>query len=73
MASASPTVKAAVETTSTATSRVGLSPAFQVEVPQVYTSIPGPRTKEAAAALNEVFDTRSVNLVVDYEKSHGNL
>jgi 4-aminobutyrate aminotransferase/(S)-3-amino-2-methylpropionate transaminase len=40
--------------------------------PVVKTDIPGPQSREAIRELDEVFDTRSLNMLVDYEKSHGN-
>lgn len=42
------------------------------ESPIVRTSIPGPRGIEAIRDLSRVFDTKSVGMVVDYKKSHGN-
>ncbi|CDR42761.1 CYFA0S10e01948g1_1 [Cyberlindnera fabianii] len=36
------------------------------------TEIPGPESKKAIASLGEVFDTRPVYFVADYEKSLGN-
>lgn len=49
--------------------------AFQGEPsePRVVTSsVPGPKVKEGLAKLEQVFDTRSANTLVDYEKSIGN-
>lgn len=40
--------------------------------PNVLTQIPGPRTVSMKAELDEIFDSRAVQLVVDYEKSRGN-
>ncbi|RYP71393.1 hypothetical protein DL769_004701 [Monosporascus sp. CRB-8-3] len=40
--------------------------------PAVCTSIPGPRSQEAIKELDRVFDTRSLNMLVDYDKSRGN-
>ncbi|EEQ34058.1 4-aminobutyrate transaminase [Microsporum canis] len=40
--------------------------------PTVKTAIPGPKSKEAITQLDRVFDTRSLNMLVDYEKSTGN-
>jgi 4-aminobutyrate aminotransferase/(S)-3-amino-2-methylpropionate transaminase len=40
--------------------------------PFVTTSIPGPMSKKAIEDLDAVFDTRSLNMVCDYEKSVGN-
>ncbi|KAK0623139.1 aminotransferase class-III-domain-containing protein [Immersiella caudata] len=42
------------------------------EGPVVKTEIPGPNAKAAIAELNEVFDTRSLNMLTDYQKSLGN-
>lgn len=33
---------------------------------------PGPKAKAAATDLNEVFDTRALNMIADYYASHGN-
>ncbi|KAM5459464.1 4-aminobutyrate transaminase [Microsporum canis] len=35
--------------------------------PTVKTAIPGPKSKEAITQLDRVFDTRSLNMLVDYE------
>ena len=40
--------------------------------PSVTTSIPGPKSKKAIAELNRVFDTRSLNMLVNYQQSYGN-
>src|SRR4051812_19790467 len=40
--------------------------------PTVQTAIPGPKSKAALQELDEVFDTRSVNMMADYNKSFGN-
>lgn len=40
--------------------------------PRVQTAIPGTKTQEAIADLGRVYDTRSVNLLADYDKSLGN-
>ncbi|KAJ2997428.1 hypothetical protein NUW58_g661 [Xylaria curta] len=40
--------------------------------PDVKTAIPGPQSQECLRKLNRVFDTKSVNMLVDYEKSLGN-
>jgi 4-aminobutyrate aminotransferase/(S)-3-amino-2-methylpropionate transaminase len=42
------------------------------EGPVVKTEIPGPNAKAAIAELNEVFDTHSLNMLTDYQKSLGN-
>ncbi|PLB37994.1 4-aminobutyrate transaminase gatA [Aspergillus candidus] len=41
-------------------------------VPRVVSAIPGPKNKAAVAELDKVFDVRSVNMLTDYSKSHGN-
>ncbi|GAB1320235.1 4-aminobutyrate transaminase [Madurella fahalii] len=46
--------------------------AWEPEGPSVKTEIPGPKAKAAIAELNEVFDTRSLNMLTDYAKSSGN-
>lgn len=50
------------------------SPYFNNESsgPSVTTSIPGPVSKKAIDELDSVFDTRSLNMICDYEKSVGN-
>lgn len=40
--------------------------------PSVVSAIPGPKNKAAVAELDKVFDVRSVNMLTDYSKSHGN-
>ena len=40
--------------------------------PAVRTTIPGPRWQHAISELDSVFDTRSLNMLVDYDKSRGN-
>lgn len=40
--------------------------------PVVRTAIPGPISKKAITDLNEVFDTRSLNMMGDYRDSYGN-
>jgi 4-aminobutyrate aminotransferase/(S)-3-amino-2-methylpropionate transaminase len=40
--------------------------------PQVRTAIPGPEAKKATAHLNRIFDVRSLNMMVNYQQSHGN-
>ncbi|XXH04854.1 histone methyltransferase set2 [Hypoxylon texense] len=40
--------------------------------PIVKTQIPGPASKEYIAKLDQVFDTRSLNMLADYTKSIGN-
>ncbi|KAH6681708.1 4-aminobutyrate aminotransferas-like protein [Halenospora varia] len=40
--------------------------------PIVKTAIPGPESKKAIAELDEVFDTRSLNMLANYQKSLGN-
>ncbi|KAF3901790.1 hypothetical protein AA313_de0204780 [Arthrobotrys entomopaga] len=40
--------------------------------PSVQTEIPGPKSKAAIKELDEVFDTRSLNMICDYNNSIGN-
>jgi 4-aminobutyrate aminotransferase/(S)-3-amino-2-methylpropionate transaminase len=40
--------------------------------PIVKTAIPGPESKKAIAELEEVFDTRNLNMIANYQKSVGN-
>ncbi|KJR80779.1 4-aminobutyrate aminotransferase [Sporothrix schenckii 1099-18] len=40
--------------------------------PSIQVAIPGPKAKAVADDLNAVFDTRALNMVADYRKSHGN-
>lgn len=40
--------------------------------PAIKTQIPGPKSKELIKELNEVFDTRALNVLADYNKSFGN-
>ena len=46
--------------------------AGEPEAPVVKTEIPGPASKEYIAKLDQVFDTRSLNMLADYTKSVGN-
>lgn len=45
---------------------------WEPEGPTVKTEIPGPKAQEAIKELHEVFDTRSLNMLTDYQKSVGN-
>lgn len=40
--------------------------------PRVLTQVPGPRTISTKEELDPIFDSRAVQLVIDYERSHGN-
>jgi 4-aminobutyrate aminotransferase / (S)-3-amino-2-methylpropionate transaminase len=40
--------------------------------PIVKTAIPGPESKKAIEDLDKVFDTRSLNMLANYQKSFGN-
>ena len=40
--------------------------------PRINTAIPGPKSQEAIAELNQVFDTRSLNMLANYQQSYGN-
>lgn len=42
------------------------------EGPSVKTEIPGPKAQAAIKELDEVFDTRSLNMLTDYPSSSGN-
>ena len=42
------------------------------KAPRVMTAIPGPRSKEAIEELDKVFDTRSLNMLANYQNSFGN-
>ena len=52
----------------------GEQPFFRDEPagPIVKTAIPGPITKKAIEDLDKVFDTRSLNMMANYQKSFGN-
>lgn len=40
--------------------------------PSLKSEIPGPKSKELIKELDRVFDTRSLNMMADYDKSVGN-
>lgn len=40
--------------------------------PTIRTAMPGPKSVAGTASLDAVFDTRSLNMLVDYAASHGN-
>jgi len=40
--------------------------------PMMQTEFPGPKSKAAIKELDELFDTRSLNMICDYDKSYGN-
>ncbi|OJD24554.1 4-aminobutyrate aminotransferase [Blastomyces percursus] len=40
--------------------------------PTMKTSIPGPKNQQVVAELSEVFDTRSINMLANYDASAGN-
>jgi len=40
--------------------------------PTIRTAIPGPQSKKAIEELDKVFDTRSLNMLANYQKSFGN-
>jgi 4-aminobutyrate aminotransferase/(S)-3-amino-2-methylpropionate transaminase len=52
----------------------GEQPFFSDEpsAPIVKTAIPGPESKKAIEELDKVFDTRSLNMLANYQKSYGN-
>jgi hypothetical protein len=40
--------------------------------PTIKTAIPGPKSKKAIEELDKVFDTRSLNMLANYQQSFGN-
>ena len=40
--------------------------------PQIRTAIPGPQSQRAIEDLDKVFDTRSLNMLANYQNSFGN-
>mgnify|MGYP003622947218 CR=1 FL=1 len=40
--------------------------------PVIKTAIPGPKSKQAIEELDKVFDTRSLNMLANYQQSFGN-
>jgi 4-aminobutyrate aminotransferase/(S)-3-amino-2-methylpropionate transaminase len=40
--------------------------------PIIRTEIPGPKSKAAVERLGKVFDTRSLNMMANYNQSYGN-
>lgn len=46
--------------------------ADEADEPRVVTSIPGPEAKKEIARLTKLFDTSSLNMMVNYDKSYGN-
>ncbi len=40
--------------------------------PVVKTAIPGPKSRQAIEELDKVFDTRSLNMLANYQQSFGN-
>lgn len=42
------------------------------EGPTVKTPIPGPKSAQIIKDLDPVFDTRNLNMITDFTKSHGN-
>jgi 4-aminobutyrate aminotransferase/(S)-3-amino-2-methylpropionate transaminase len=55
-------------------SNFGEQPYFPDEpaAPIIKTQIPGPKSKQAIAELDRVFDTRSLNMMANYQNSFGN-
>ncbi|KAH7342391.1 4-aminobutyrate aminotransferase-like protein [Rhexocercosporidium sp. MPI-PUGE-AT-0058] len=55
-------------------SETGEQPFFPNEPsgPKVKTAIPGPKSKAAITELDKVFDTRSLNMLANYQESLGN-
>ncbi|KAL6405079.1 4-aminobutyrate aminotransferase [Ilyonectria robusta] len=63
----------AVRTFGSSVRRLNMSPlANEPAKPVMRTSIPGPRSQAAVKQLDHVFDTRSLNMLVDYPKCNGN-
>ncbi|KAI9807271.1 MAG: 4-aminobutyrate transaminase [Piccolia ochrophora] len=60
--------------TATATEHGIEQPFFPDEpaIPIIRTEIPGPQTKKAIQDLDRVFDTRSLNMMANYQNSFGN-
>ncbi|KAA6412278.1 MAG: 4-aminobutyrate aminotransferase [Lasallia pustulata] len=52
----------------------GEQPFFPDEppAPHIRTAIPGPQSKKAIEELHTIFDTRSLNLLANYQNSYGN-
>lgn len=46
--------------------------ADEPKTPRVRTPIPGPKSKKAISELDRVFDTRSLNMLANYQQSFGN-
>ncbi|KAK2744980.1 4-aminobutyrate transaminase [Myotisia sp. PD_48] len=65
---------AAAAASASSTSSSSEQPFFPNEPsgPTVKTAIPGPKSKKAIAELDRVFDTRSINMLADYQASVGN-
>lgn len=57
---------------SVSTSNMGRFDGVEPSAPSVKTAIPGPKAKEQIADLDKVFDTRALNMLVDYKASVGN-
>ena len=71
------TISRHLRTTAAATAAKGSAsetPFFPNEPasPQIKTPIPGPKNQKAIAELNQVFDTSSSNMLVNYDASVGN-
>ncbi|RDL39324.1 putative 4-aminobutyrate transaminase [Venustampulla echinocandica] len=60
--------------TKSASTSANEQPYFPLEPsgPIIKTTIPGPKSKKAIADLDKVFDTRSLNMLADFQKSYGN-
>lgn len=57
---------------SASASNMGRFDGVEPSAPSVKTEIPGPKAKEQTADLDKVFDTRSLNMLTDYNASVGN-
>jgi 4-aminobutyrate aminotransferase / (S)-3-amino-2-methylpropionate transaminase len=75
MATATDSLKASAATAQIQHDTPPVSSAFFADEPvgpRIVTPIPGPKSKQAIAELNKVFDTRSVNMLANYQQSYGN-
>ncbi|KEF61196.1 4-aminobutyrate aminotransferase [Exophiala aquamarina CBS 119918] len=74
LASATNSRAAATATAHSLEASTGEAPFFADEPvgPNVITAIPGPKSKKAVEELHKVFDTRSLNMMANYQHSYGN-
>ena len=68
------TIAAAAQSAQRSQSHPTQQPFFQDEpqYPTIRTPIPGPKSRQAVAELDRVFDTRSLNMMANYQDSYGN-